>query len=561
MDCVNDPFINEVVFLASAQVGKTETLNNIIGYHIHNTPSRILYVCETETKAKAWSKEKLSPMIRDTPVLSKLINTKQRDANNEIEAKAFPGGHLAIGYATSPNSLSSRPVKILLLDEVEAFRATNEGDATAIAIKRTTTAGISRKIFLVSTPRNKETETLLTRYNESSAEKFFVPCPHCEEFQPLTWKDQDGNYNLLWDEDDYSTAFYVCNCCGCQLFEEDKEQMLAGGKWISTNPDYRGNRRGFWLNELYSPFTKWAEMAQMFAEAKNNVEKLKTFINTSLAEYWEDDGEKIDYQDLSFNREEYCAEVPDEVKVLTAGVDVQDDRIELEVVGWADDYESWSIDYKVIYGSPADKAVWQELRDYLLRDFETAEAENCLNIKAACIDSGGHHTDEVYAFCRANAGRRFFAIKGANIAGKPIISKPSMVGKPRVKLFTIGTESAKDTIFANLKTEEAGPGYCHFPDNEKYNDAYFKMLCAEKKVTKFVSGKAKSVYIKVSANARNEALDCRVYALAAVKILNPDFRTLDEKRYRKKIKPVPKVESVSKPRKFAMKGFINNWRK
>jgi len=572
MDAVNDPSINEIVFLKSAQVGGTEAILNIIGFFIKISPSRMLYVCETETKAKAWSKEKLAPMLRDSPAYSALVNTKQRDSNNEIEAKAFPGGHLAIAYATSPNSLSSRPIKVLLLDEVEAFEPTKEGDPVALAEKRTTTAGDARKIIYVSTPRLKENSIMLAKYEDSTAERFFVPCPHCDEFQQLTWKDEQGKFNVIWDDGDTSTAVYVCKHCGCEITDEDKPYMLENGEWRSTNPDYVGNRRGFWINELYSLFSTFAKMAADFIAAKKNPATLQTFVNTSLAEFWEANGEKIDYADLTFNQEDYDAEIPDGVKLLTAGVDVQDDRLELEVIGWGDDWESWSIEYKVIYGNPGTKEIWDELKDYLTREFYDAE-ENVIKIKAVGVDSGGHHTDEVYDFCQANTGRKYFCLKGANIAGKPIASKPTVIkrkknGKTRnVRLFTIGTESAKDSIFSSLKIEEEGPGYCHFPAN--YEESYFKMLCSEKKISKFNGKKTVSAYVKVGSNVRNEALDCRVYGLAAAKILNPDFRSLNEKRTKAKKEVPEKVKSEpSKPprRSFIKggrtgKGFVNNWRK
>ena len=341
--------------------------------------------------------------------------------------------------------------------------------------------------------------------------------------------------------------------------------MLGNGEWRAETETK--NMAGFWINELYSPFTTWGEMAADFVSSKPFPEQLKVFINTRLAQTWENDGEKIDYADLSFHQEEYEAEIPAGVMLLTAGVDVQDDRLELEVVGWGQDFESWSIDYKIIYGNPANNDIWDELKSYLMREFTDAE-ENVYKIRATAIDSGGHHTQKVYDFVRANTGRKFFAIKGANISGKPIVSRPNLVGKNRVRLFTVGTEAAKDMIFSNLKVEETGPGYCHFPIS--YESNYFRQLCAEKKITKFVAGKSKQIWVKVSANARNEALDCRVYAVAAVRILNPDFKSYSPQRTKIKKEAEAEVKSIIEPKPRRVGGFISggrrsgfatNWRK
>lgn len=580
MDAVNQPGINEVVLKKSAQVGGTEVGNNIIGYFIHNDPATILYVAENEGKANAWSVESFAPMLRDSPALADVMGiAKQRDSTNRIESKAFRGGHFALAWSTSPATLSSRPRRVIITDETDAFVATNEGDPVSLAEARTKTAGAQRKIVHISTPRNEETSVIEPLYQESTRERYFVPCPHCEELQTLDWRDKKtGIRNLHWETDQPETAYYVCQFCGAVIEESDKEFMLANGEWISTNPDYSGNRRGFWISELYSPFSTWADMAKAYLEAKNFPDKLQVFVNTRLAELWGNkDGEKIDYADLSFHKEEYAAEIPDGVILLTAAVDVQGDRLEAEVLGWGMDDETWSISYKVFTGSPGEKEVWEDLKAFLTQDFYNSD-EIPFKIKAVAIDTGGHHTDEVYSFCKANAGRRYYAVKGANTRGKPIVSKPTKTNKAKINLYTVGTEAAKDTIFARFKIEECGPGYCHFPDT--YEESYFKMFCAEKRMTKFVSGRKTSYWAKVSENARNEALDLRVYNIAAYMILNPDLKSFAQRLKKQAKKPqndskMPeKIENnpeinkksqkttIKKPRRFvnARKDFINGWK-
>lgn len=584
MDAVNIPTVNEIVFKKSSQVGGTEVGNNIIGYFIHNDPSTILYIAENEGKANAWSVEAFAPMLRDSPVLAEIMAIgKQRDSTNRIESKAFRGGHFALGWSTSPATLSSRPRRVIVTDETDAFEPTKEGDPVSLAEARTKTAGDTRKIIHISTPRDEDTSVIEPLYQNSTRERYFVPCPHCEEMQTLDWRDAEtGIRNLQWEFDQPETAYYICKFCGAVIEEADKEYMLANGEWISTNPEYTGNRRGFWINELYSPFSAWADMAKAYIEAKGFPDKLQVFFNTRLAELWRSkNGEKLDYAELNFHKEEYDAEVPSGVIVLTASVDVQDDRLECEVLGWGHDEETWSIKYHVIKGSPGEKQVWDDMKTYLSQEFYNRDGV-VLKIKAVCVDTGGHYTDEAYAFCKANAGRRYYAVKGSSTRGKPIVSKPTRTNKAKINLYTVGTESAKDTIFARFNIEDQGPGYCHFPaDRGEYNEDYFKMFCAEKRLTKFVSGKKVSFWSKISEKARNEALDLRVYNLAAFKILNPDLKSFEQALREKKrkirenepetsekIENTPKKNknaeksTIKKPRRFvsARKGFVNGWR-
>lgn len=524
MDAGCDPGINEVIVIKSAQVGGTEYGNNVIGFHIDVDPATILYVAEDEKKARAWSVEKLMPMLRDTPSLAAIMGiAKERDSSNMIEAKAFRGGHLAIGWATSPATLSSRPRRIVILDEADAYKPTKEGSPIVLAEARMKTAGDQRLMIIITTPRRKETSQTLEMWEKSTQERYFVPCPHCSEYQFLKWS------NVHWG-DDPLMAVYACDRCGAQIENEDKEWMLDQGEWRSTNPDYVGNRRGFHINEIYSPFTTWGDMARAFVDAKPYPDKLEGFINTRLGEWWEERGESVSYMDLSSHQETYNAEVPRGVLTLTAGVDVQGDRLECEIVGWGRERENWSIDYRIFEGNPTMPDVWDDLSDHLRQQFE-GETGEMFRIKAACVDTGGHHADEVYRFCKANSGRRWFAIKGASTAGNPIAPRrPSRNNKHGVNLYKIGTDTAKDAIFSLLKIGERGPGFCHFPDDDRYDNEFFKQLCSETKVTRYTQGVKRQIWVKVnpdtgkqSDKVRNEVLDTRVYATAALAIVNPNF--------------------------------------
>jgi phage terminase large subunit GpA-like protein len=605
MDSVTQPGVRETILVKSAQIAGTECANNIIGYFMHADPSPILYVCETEPKAEAWSKESLAPMIRDTPVLASIVSdARSRDSGNTIGEKSFPGGHLATGHATSAATLSSRPRRVVILDERDAYKPTSEGDPAKLAEKRTTTFP-DAVIFKPSTPRDRlenpvgsppdapRYSPIELEYENSDKRRYFVPCPHCGEFQVLEWA------RVKWDsEATVLDAYYVC-VSGCAIEHEHKSDMLARGKWRAEKP-FTG-RAGFHIWEGYSPFVTWGEMAKNFLEAKKSKETLKVFVNTSLAEGWEEHTSQASVTDLEDRREAYGDQLPDGVLVLTAGCDVQGDRLEVEIVGWGLDEESWSIDYHVLPGDPSQKVVWAELKELLTREYEyevpilgadesgglgdcAAAHVHSMRVAAACIDSGGHNTDDVYKFCRKNAGRRWYAIKGANTPGKPLVSKPTLQGRPPVKLYTVGTETAKDTLAAHLLVTEEGPGYCHFPTEFErggftyYGEKYFKQLRSEHVVIKYSHGISTRRWEKIKPGARNEALDNRVYAMAARAILNPDFRRLMKRRELAatgvrpqvmQVEPAPVTdEDAREPESRATRprmrggrrgGFVNNW--
>jgi phage terminase large subunit GpA-like protein len=350
MDAPLSPDCREIVFRKSSQIGGTEAINNILGYFMHIDPSNILFFAENEEKVEAWSKECLAPLIRDTPVLKELVaDPKSRDSNNTIKLKSFPGGNLVMASAGSPASLSSRPRRIILGDEIDAMENTKEGDPLKLAEARTKTYKDQAIHIYVSSPRNAETSRIEPMFQDSTREFYFVPCLDCDEYQILKWA------NVRWDEGEPQDAYYVCDHCGVQIDHDDKEEMLARGEWRSMNPEYVGYRRGFAINEIYSPWSTWGDIATAFLKVKMFPDQLKTFVNTRLGEVWEAEGEKIEYADIAFNREEYEAEVPDGVLLLTAGVDTQGDRLECEILGWGMDRENWSIGYKVFLGDPGKK--------------------------------------------------------------------------------------------------------------------------------------------------------------------------------------------------------------
>lgn len=554
LDAFNDPQIDTVVVMTSAQVGKTEILNNVVGFYIAQDPSPILVVQPTLDMAQTWSKDRLAPMLRDTPTLQGLVkDARARDSGNTTLHKLFPGGHITACGANSPSSLASRPIRIVLCDEVDRYpvSAGSEGDPVSLARKRSATFW-NRKIAMFSTPTNKGNSRIETAFEESDKRSFYVSCSHCGHEQTLKWA------NVRWDEGKPESAHYICEDCGTIWDDADRIRAIRAGKWIAEEPGKRV--AGFRLSGLYSPWTPLESAVRDFLEAKKQPATLRVFVNTFLGEVWEEQGESVDDYQIAERREEFGETIDRTILVLTAGVDVQDDRLEVEIVGWAKDDESWSLDYRTLYGDPSSPAVWQDLDNILSQQFEREDGK-ILTIRSACIDSGGHHTNSVYTYVRPREGKRTFAIKGIGGEGKPIVGRPSTNNIGKIRLFPVGVDTAKELLFSRLRITEPGPGYCHFPLSR--SDEYFRQLTAEKQVTRYHKGFARREFVKT--RPRNEALDVRVYAMAALAILNLNLTALHNRSFMTHENP-PEPEKPSqnpiRPRRPINKngGFINGWR-
>ena len=342
---------------------------------------------------------------------------------------------------------------------------------------------------------------------------------------PILWQ------NIEWPDGQPEQAALRCESCQALIPEHHKSAMLEHGRWVAQ-AEGDGVTAGYHLSALYSlpGWYAWGEMARDFPNAKHEgPEKLKTWINTCLGETWEESGEVNNQDSLMARREHYPAVVPLPVLVLTAGVDVQDDRLELEVCGWRTGEESWGISYRVLWGDPAAAPVWRQLDDVLSATWEREDGLN-MRIVQCCIDSAGHRTEAVYRYVKPRQVRGVFATVGRAGVGRPIISSPSHRKQGRaplpVNLFTVGVDEAKAILFSRLKEQTPGPGYCHFPEGEGYEGEYFKQLTAEKRVIRYTKGFPKAEWIKT--RARNEALDCRVQAHAALCLLNPLWKAVEK---------------------------------
>lgn len=524
MDAISDPRNEEVAIMASAQVAKTEMLLNTVGYFADQEPCPILYILPDKQLIRAASQERITPMIDSSPRLKRIFAAaKGRSASNTITKKSFPGGYMALVGANSPAALSSRPVRVVLADEVDRFpvSAGSEGDPIDLATKRTTTFH-NRKHVFVSTPLKEETSRINKLYQDSTRERWHLPCPACSEPQALAFKhlkfERDSDGNVIKVE-------AACESCGA--LSSEKQWRSQQGVWIAENPSHA--RRGFHLTQIVSPWVTWSQIVTGFLKAKGDPEMLKVWTNTVMGETWQDTGEKLDEDRLFERGEEYDADVPDGVKLLLATVDTQDNRFEVEVKGWGAGKESWGIRYQIIPGDLSQPQVWKELDEFLQRKFKDASGR-IFRIAGALMDSGGHFTGSVQQFCKARQGRRIYAMRGE---GKedggylPLYNGYTENNRYRATVFRIGVDEGKYRATQDLRREIPGPGYCHYPaskeghDDRGYNKEYYRGLTAETLVKKKRMGVVYQQWVKI--RSRNEPFDLHVYQLALLEILNPDL--------------------------------------
>ena len=572
MDCLSPSHPAErVVVMKGAQIGGTECGNNWIGYVIHHAPGPMLVVEPTVEIAKRVSKQRIAPMIDATPVLrERVAESRSRDSGNTVQVKEFEGGLLIITGANSGAGLRSMPIRFLFMDEVDEYPGDvdGQGDPVALAEKRTATFS-RRKVFLTSTPTIKGLSRIEREFLESDQRRYFLPCPKCGHLDYLTWRDL-AHHRVEWEEGRPGTAHMVCGGCGEQVEEHHKTEMLLRGEWRATAGG-DGKTVGFHLSALYSPlgWKSWAQCAAEFLRAKEDPFRLKTWVNTVLGETWEERGDSVAAGSLAARLEHYPAEVPTGVGVLVAAVDVQGDRLEVVVKGYGAGEESWLVAFTQIHGDPARESVWLELDRFLAQEFEHESGQK-LRVECTVVDSGGAHTEHVYRYSRARVNRRVFPIKGGNIAGRPLVERPSIHNRYRVKLFVLCVDTGKDVVMSRLHISSPGPGYVHLPD--WVDEEYLAQLTAEKAIRKYVKGRG-AVREWVKLRERNEALDLEVYALAALYILGPALiRRLPERAARLAVpvgaqlpseeeapKQIPSVSSRLR-RSRPGGGWVNSWR-
>jgi phage terminase large subunit GpA-like protein len=557
MDAITDPANEYVTFMKSARVGYTKIINHTIGYHIHQDPCPLLVVQATIEDAEGYSKEEVAPMLRDTQVLKGLVaDPRARFSDNTIKKKLFPGGSLTLVGANSARGFRRLTVRKVIFDEVDAYPATAglEGDQIKLGVRRTETYW-NRQIIIGGTPTIKNFSRAELYFNQSDQRYYYVPCPHCGTMQRLRFK------RLKWPPHDPARAYFQCKQCNKAIGPHHQRAMVRAGKWIASK-SFDGHA-GFhiWAAYSFNPHMTWPAIATEFMRVKNNPDQLRTFINTVLGECWEEKGEGIAPEIIATRKETYEAVLSNQVYVITAGVDVQLDRLEVEIVAWGAGLESWSLDYIRIPGDPHLSQTWQGLDNVLARRWKRDDGIE-LKIKSMFIDSG-YATTDVYRYCYSRQPLGVHPTKGQAKVGTQIASLSKKKYRRGLRLINIATITAKDKLFAMLETEKPGPGFCHFPDH--YDDEYFDMLTAEQVFTRFTQGVATRYYRKI--RNRNEALDCRVLALAALEYLEPNWNKL-KSRFAKAIQKQKadngqdETQKPTRKRKPARRqsGFVHGWK-
>lgn len=532
MDAPLEDGVEIVVVMGSSQWGKTSIAVNVAGYHIKHDPCTILIVEPTlDPMATDFATNRLEPVIAASPALQDCFNKKKsKDAQNTKLNKRFRGGSLALAGANSAASLAARPTRLLIMDEIDRYplELPGEGNTIAIAMKRTTTFRRRKRILMFSSP-TIEGAPIHDWYERGDQRKYFVPCPECGFMHPFEWA------NVKWTHDDPVTARLDCPGCGHEMDDSARVAVLARGEWRATNPMRREKRIvSFHLWEAYSPLSSLSEIVANFLSAMKKKKagdrsEHHTWQNTTLGEpVPADDGEGVESSALLLRRELPApdVDVPFGACCLTMGVDVQDDRLELLVIGWGPGEESWIVDRDTLPGDTSQPGPWALLDEVLDAPYRHAGGQ-LLHIQATCIDSAGHRTTLVYDWAEKKASRRVYAIVG-RAGQRPIVSSPSLKKwgrNPRhVPLYTIGVDAAKGLIMDRLKVTERGNGYVHLPYADWCDEEFAAQLVSERLVRRKVRGLPVQIWKKI--RTRNEALDCAVYATAAMRLLNPRLQIM-----------------------------------
>jgi len=540
MDAFTDPKVKHIVMVAASQVGKSEFLNNCIGYIIDEDPGSILFVHPTTIDAKEYSKLRIAPMIRDCPTLRKRVaDPKSRDSSNTILQKTYPGGILTLCGSTEAHSLASKPIRYVFGDERDrwATSAGNEGDPWDLAMARQITFYNSKAVE-VSTPTIKNASAIEAAYSTGTMERWKSCCPHCGEYHEIRFADirYEHDERIVAGKKTYrvSTIYYICPGCGAISFEHEMKRQPA--RWEADNPDaYANGTRSFWLNAFVSQWASWESIIIKYLNAIGSTKKLQVVYNTCFGELWEDRGDLEDEDSLMARREEYPAELPNGVLVLTSGVDTQDDRFEYEVVGHGHFGETWGIEKGIIMGRPDDEKTWAKLDEMIFDRIFRFEDNVGLRVSMSFVDEGGHFTQDVRMQCRMRIGKKVFCIKGMPGQSRPYASPPKQqkitIAQKYIGTcwqYQIGVDSGKQIIMDNLRVQTPGAKYCHFPRRDDYGSSYFAGLLSEHLVYK-PEKKQPWVWEKIPGHERNEALDCRNYAMAAFKALPANLDEIDRR--------------------------------
>ena len=565
MECASafSPF-ERIVLMFATQLGKTEVLYNAILQRIHTDPQDMMMVQPTLQDAQDHSGQRFLPTVQQTPILHNLISIhRSRDESSSWRSRSIQGGFAVFfGGANSASSLASKPLGFAVADEVNKWPADVDNQGPPLALLEERMSNFSRrKLVIASTPTVKGQSVIGEEYLASDRRRYHVPCPHCGERQVLEWGNGEG-WGIKWLRTPTGaarpeTAVYICRHCGAAIQEHCKTDMLAQGQWIAEAPGAgRGRRAGFHLNKLYSPlgWRSWASLVEKWEAANKdkkagNSASLKEFTNSSLALDWEETGNGADSQSLRARAEDYeMGRMPRHSLMATMGVDTQPDRLEARVWAFGRGEESWLVERHIIYGDPnldegTPGSPWTRLTEIRRTPIVHASGAQVL-IEATCIDTGGHNTHAVYNYCRAHARANVLAVKGASQYGKPVLGRPSMIDiswrgktmKGGVKVWQIGTDTAKHLLHGRMRLSQVGPGYVHVPKAVSDTDE-FEQMTAARLLPVVVQGRESMRWVTPHGH-REEAGDCQVYAYAAACFLGiQSYREPSWERRERRIAP------------------------
>lgn len=547
MDAFSRPEVEEISFIKSARLGWTEIVKHVIGFYIDQDPCSILAVQPAIEDAEGWSKESIAPFFDACEPLSlKVSPAKAKDSKSTITKKHYPGGILHIIGANSPRGFRRISTRVVLFDEIDGYPVTAgaEGDQLKLGRMRSETFW-NRKVAYGSTPTDEGFSRIEEQAQKSSLGYCLLTCPHCggehirrfrEPEKPIKVAGDVLPVSIIQWDDDYKRAAWICPD-GCLIENKWNRQMINACRWVA--PDWEWDQeRGFtffdsfdghigfslWAGYSVSPNSTPVKLVKEFLDVKDHPEKLKTFVNTVLGETWKEPGETVDPESIEARAVEYPADVPEGALVLTAGIDVQADRLEFEVVGWDEGEQSWNVDYQILFGDPTQLEVWNDLADALKVTYRH-ECGADMSIAGMCIDTG-FLPSNVYAFVERFGYRHLYPVKGMDGPTRPIIEdrmKRAMRLRKRSKRGhnpeIVGVDEAKTLLYTRLKIQKPGPGYCHFPKSR--DTEFFEQLTGEKQRTRYVKGRPVREWVKT--RPRNEAMDNRNYALAAVRLIDPDW--------------------------------------
>ena len=536
MDIIGAGVVREMTWRKPSRIGMTTMFVAAVGYLLEHRKYKTLIYQPTDNYAKLFAKRSIDPMFYDCEVMGDLLQgAGQHNRSNNIQSKEFNNGaNLDVLGGNSPRNFRGMTKDIVFYDEVDAFErsAGMEGDPVFLGDRR-----VSESVFALSVRGSTPTtdfESVLMRCEEAADLnfRFWLPCPRCGEYAPLLWGGVGVGHGIEWKTGQPETAEYRCQVCYDTWQYAELRPALALGEW-RTNDGVRIDRTdslrlvggdgaeidwprhvGFSMWGGYSPFIAWSQMAREWLDVQEDLEQRRAFTNTVLGEYWSDTLASVESNDLMGRRHEYG--VPNDIKLITFGVDVQGDRLEAELVGWGTGEESWSLGYRVFDGDPTEWEIWDELRKWCRQEFLTDDGRP-MRARCGVVDSG-YLTDEVMKFCRRSGQSTFIAGKGSSVYNQPVIKMPRKKDPTmKVRLAMIGTDTCKDVLFSYFaRQDKRGHGVCHWRNTAMYDDEYFRRLASEKRVSVRV-GRVRRIRWEKFYEA-NEALDCRVYAFAAARL-------------------------------------------